>query len=250
MLLHNYHTHTKRCHHAVGEDREYIESAIQAGLKTLGFSDHAPYPFTGNDMPFRVCLEDMQEYAESVRALAKEYANDIRILLGFEVEYYPKFHKEEMALLKTVSPDYLILSQHFLFNETPQMPCNYLEKDEHLQAYVSQALEGLKTGDFLYLAHPDFPGIPFSNEAIEREYRRLCEGVKALDYPLEFNLLGLRQGRPYPSETFFKIVAETGNKVVLGMDAHDPYDVAHAGTEKAEEIIKKLGLNLVTTPLL
>ena len=36
MFLHNYHTHTKRCHHAVGEDREYIESAIQSGLKTLG----------------------------------------------------------------------------------------------------------------------------------------------------------------------------------------------------------------------
>ena len=30
-MLANYHTHTKRCQHAGGEDREYVEAAIQAG---------------------------------------------------------------------------------------------------------------------------------------------------------------------------------------------------------------------------
>ena len=39
-LIANYHTHTKRCHHACGEDREYVEAAIESGLKILGFSDH------------------------------------------------------------------------------------------------------------------------------------------------------------------------------------------------------------------
>ena len=41
----NYHTHTYRCGHATGTDREYVENAIKVGLKTLGFSDHAPYVF-------------------------------------------------------------------------------------------------------------------------------------------------------------------------------------------------------------
>ena len=39
----NYHTHTKRCQHAFGEDREYVEEAIRAGLRILGFSDHCPW---------------------------------------------------------------------------------------------------------------------------------------------------------------------------------------------------------------
>ena len=39
----NYHTHTTRCKHAWGTEREYIEHAIQAGFEVLGFSDHAPY---------------------------------------------------------------------------------------------------------------------------------------------------------------------------------------------------------------
>ena len=38
----NYHTHTPRCRHAVGSEREYIEQAIEAGMEILGFSDHTP----------------------------------------------------------------------------------------------------------------------------------------------------------------------------------------------------------------
>ena len=44
-MLHNYHTHTFRNHHAVGTEREYIEAAIAGGYQTLGFSEHAPYQF-------------------------------------------------------------------------------------------------------------------------------------------------------------------------------------------------------------
>ena len=61
-MIANYHTHTYRCGHAVGEDREYVETAIARGLKTLGFSEHIPMPFPdGHEarfrMPFRL-LDD------------------------------------------------------------------------------------------------------------------------------------------------------------------------------------------------
>ncbi|MBQ2467372.1 MAG: hypothetical protein II506_06345, partial [Lachnospiraceae bacterium] len=41
----NYHTHTPRCMHAVGEEREYIEAAIKHKFSVLGFSDHVPQPY-------------------------------------------------------------------------------------------------------------------------------------------------------------------------------------------------------------
>jgi histidinol-phosphatase (PHP family) len=44
-MLSNFHTHTFRCQHASGEDKEYVEAAIQSGLKVLGFSDHCPWLF-------------------------------------------------------------------------------------------------------------------------------------------------------------------------------------------------------------
>ena len=42
-MIANYHTHTKRCKHATGEDREYVEAASETGLKILGFADHCPW---------------------------------------------------------------------------------------------------------------------------------------------------------------------------------------------------------------
>ena len=44
-LINNYHTHTSRCGHAIGLDEEYVQCAIEAGIKELGFSDHIPFKF-------------------------------------------------------------------------------------------------------------------------------------------------------------------------------------------------------------
>ena len=37
MIKANYHTHTARCGHAIGTDEEYVQAAIQAGLKNPWF---------------------------------------------------------------------------------------------------------------------------------------------------------------------------------------------------------------------
>ena len=252
-MFFNYHTHTKRCNHAVGNEREYVEHAIQGGLKILGISDHAPYLFGDSEYYsyFRMQVDELFDYAETVRALQKEYEKDIRILLGFELEYYPEFHEREMAYLKQVRPDYLILGQHLLNNELDQVITTKLTTDEQLSAYVTQTLQGLETGDFLYLAHPDLPGYRFSDEAIEREYRRLCEGAKKLHIPLELNMLGIRAKRHYPNERFYKIAKEVGNEIIIGSDAHDPIHVADPFSESvALTMVASLGLNLIKKPLL
>lgn len=252
-MLFNYHTHTKRCHHASGEDREYVENAIQHGMQVLGFADHAPYLFPNTEYysSFRMFTDELESYADSVRSLQKEYANDIRILLGFELEYYPAFHEGEKKFLSKVNPDYFIMGQHFAGNEidVPYVP--YMQGEENFIGYISQILEGLKTGDFLYLAHPDLAGYKYPEELIQREYRRLCEGAKALNIPLEINLLGLRTKRHYPDRKLFKIAAEVGNKVLLGADAHEPHHVCDTETEKeALKMVEELGLDLITTPIL
>ncbi len=253
-MLFNYHTHTARCNHAVGTDREYVENAIKSGLKTLGFSDHAPYVFPKDKTysTFRMRVEERDEYVASIRALAKEYEKDIRILCGFELEYYPAWHDQEMTFLKEANPDYLILGQHLLGNEERVVHTKTERRDDEvLSSYVSQTLEGLKTGDFLYLAHPDIAGYLFSESAVQREYLRLCEGAKALDIPLEINLLGLRSKRQYPNKTFFKIAAQVGNEVIIGCDAHEPQHASDLVSEKiALEMVNELGLRLIDKPLI
>jgi len=251
-MLFNYHSHTKRCNHALGEDREYVEKAIEGGIKILGISDHAPYLFQNTDFYscFRMQLDELHTYAESVRSLQKEYEKDIRILLGFELEYYPDFHKEEMSFLRQVNPDYILLGQHFIGNELNNITANNHD-DMALCMYVTQVLAALGTGDFLYLAHPDTAGFRYSEEVWKREYRRLCEGAKRMNVPLELNLLGLRQNRYYPNRDFFKIAAEVGNEIILGIDAHEPQNLCDKATEeKALAWVQELGLKLIDKPLI
>ena len=247
-MKHNYHAHTAKCNHAIGSEREYIERAIETGMETLGFSDHAPYPFPDTDYRsgFRMKDDELFSYAETIRALQKEYANDIRILCGFELEYYPKYHAQEMEFLNRVHPDYLLLGQHFTGNEIGAPPAATLCEDKAFSAYITQVLDGLKTGDFLYLAHPDLAGYPFEKETVLREYRRLCEGAKAMHIPLEINFLGLRTKRHYPQKTLFEIAASVGNEVVFGADAHDPKNVFDTASEEiAATWVKELNLHLV-----
>ena len=74
-MLANNHTHTKRCNHALGEDREYVEAAIKAGLKVLGFSDHCPFVFEdGHISPIRMLPSQVDDYFTSIDKLKKECA--------------------------------------------------------------------------------------------------------------------------------------------------------------------------------
>ncbi len=253
MLPYNYHTHTARCNHADGTDREYVEAAIQTGVKTLGFSDHAPYLFPNTDYysSFRMKTDELFDYAESVRALQKEYANDIRILLGFELEYYPAFHTEEMKFLSQVKPDYCIMGQHFGGNEIHDVYAPHTENETNFRAYIKQVIEGLKTGDFAYLAHPDLAGYRYPKAVYEEVYQTLCEEAKTLNIPLEINLLGLRTNRHYPDRRLFEIAAKVGNKIVLGVDAHSPDHFHHKqSVETAMQMVKELNLQLIEKPFI
>ena len=252
-MLFNYHTHTFRCGHANGTDREYVEKAMEAGIKTLGFADHAPYVFPekGFISWHRISTEGLFDYALSVRQLAEEYEKDIRILLGFELEYYPDFHDEEMQFLRGVKPDFMILGQHYLHNEYTSPYSRETQNGDFFTTYITQTIAGLATGDFLYLAHPDLPGWSVPEELATEQYTRLCEYAKKKDIPLELNLLGLAGNRCYPNRKFFEIVAKVGNRVILGVDAHTPHAFCDKSLEeKGLRFAEELHLNLIQEPIL
>ena len=91
-MLANYHTHTIRCNHAKGTEREYIEQAIAQGFTTLGFSDHVPQPYPhGFNSVIRMKMSEIPEYTETLVKLRDEYKDQIKILIGYEVEYSRRF---------------------------------------------------------------------------------------------------------------------------------------------------------------
>lgn len=244
----NYHTHTARCRHASGTEREYIEKAIAAGIETLGFADHVPYPFPdGYQSGMRMSMSELEEYVRCLSVLREEYKKDIRILIGFESEYYPELFGELTRRLDQVGYDYLIMGQHHLKDERLKRYCGRpTEKEEDLAEYVREVIEGLETGRFLYLAHPDLLHFTGNAEVYHKHMEKLCRRVKELNIPLEINLLGLWEGRNYPSGKFFQIAAKTGNQVILGLDAHKPEAFEQAALiEAGYRFAKNLGLEVV-----
>lgn len=247
-MIANYHTHTSRCHHATGSEREYIEKAIAGGLDTLGFSDHVPMPFAdGHQSHYRIRFEELDDYIRTLEALREEYRGRIDILIGFEAEYYPDLFEDMLALIGKYDYDYLIMGQHYLGTEELEYPLGRGWEDEvFIARYVDQVCQGLSTGKFTYLAHPDNVKFIGDDAVYERQMRRLCEKCLELDIPLEINLLGLRAGRHYPSDRFFRIAADVGNAVVLGCDAHAADEVAVAdNVQKGYEMAERLGLRVL-----
>ena len=250
-MIANYHTHTYRCRHAEGDEREYAEQAAKAGLKILGFSDHTPQDYFDagpRPHPIRMTPEELPGYAASVRRLAAEYKGTLDIRLGVEAEYYPKYFSRLLQMLRENGVEYMILGQHFLGNEIGEPYSGRPTLDgKTLARYVSQTSEALDTGLFTCFAHPDLIRYVGSRKVYEREMRKLCRAARETNTPLELNLLGIREGRHYPNPRFWRIAAEEGNAVILGSDAHSPEQLGDRAETAALDMAERLGLRLLET---
>ena len=246
-MLFNLHTHSNFCDHAVGNPREYIEKAIENGFKTLGFSEHSPCIFPdGYVSHYRLFERDEKRYIDTLKSLKAEYKNKIEILIGFEMEYYPLYFKDMLKRAKDLGAEYLILGQHFINNEYPNGFYVARKHDDKniISKYVDEVIEGLNTGVFTYLAHPDLCNFTGNDEFYKSEMKRLCLKAKKLNIPIEFNLLGIREGRHYPNEQFWEVAGETKVPVIIGFDSHSPQSLGNINAyKKAEEIIKKYSIN-------
>lgn len=249
-MIANYHTHTWRCKHATGREEDYVRTAIDQGFEILGFSDHSPYCFPGNYVSgIRMGREQFPDYCNLVRLLQKKYADQIKIPLGVEIEYYPDCFQPTLELLRDGGIEYLLLGQHFVMNEMDGVYCGRATAEEAvLKRYCHQAMEALQTGLITYFAHPDL--IHFKgNETIYREQmRRLCQEARSCGVPLELNVLGRWSGRHYPNPAFWEIAAEEGCDVVLGCDAHAPEHLLKQEAEQQlTDLARQYGLHLLET---
>ena len=238
----NYHTHTPRCGHAHGSEREYVEEAIKNGFKVLGFSDHAPHLFDDDYVStIRMKPEEMDGYARVVTDLKAEYKNDITILLGLEMEYYPPRIGDDIQFLEQFPLDYMICGQHYYYDE-PYTPYTGKVTDDPamLKGYVNVLLEAVSSGLFTYVAHPDLINYVGPEEVYQSEMTKLCDAMKAAGMPYEININGYRENTRYTSARMLDIAAARGCDFILGIDAHNPWEL---GDIDNYEACKRLALD-------
>lgn len=256
MILKNYHTHTYRCGHASGNDEEYILEAIKNGIKVLGFSDHIPFD-DFEQKGIRMNFDMIDDYVSSLKQLKEKYKDKIVIHIGFEAEYVPERKEYYKNLMENKEIEYFIIGQHMMFNNDGFIwSAGYPNDLKILKKYVNTIIEGMKTGLFKYVAHPDFilTAYDFNSDAkfdlaVKKQMKRIIQSSIDLNIPLEINCGGIRYSRTrkhyYPFDEFFKWVGEMGAKVIIGLDVHNPNEINDVGcVKKALDLVKKYDLKL------
>lgn len=253
----NYHTHTYRCGHAsFDQDEQYVLSAIKAGFQVLGFSDHAPYPDYSKPTD-RMDYSYMEGYIDSILALKEKYQDQIEIHLGFEMEYLDCYKDSYYDFLLSKA-EYLILGQHNYLPDAIHDYCHDHNSKQQLLEYGRLCVEGMKSGKFLYLAHPDYfcGGIDCFDETCQQVAAMIAQTAVETGTPLEVNLKMTSRKRKnypdgknqfvYPLRAFWQVVSEYPVQCVYGYDAHKSDLLQNQEVLKwADEILKDLPLQFI-----
>ena len=262
----NYHTHTWRCMHAEGTEEAYVRQAVETGFDVLGFSDHTPWPYaSGFVSRMRMRLDQFNGYLDTVHALADRYAGRLRIPVGLECEAFPEYYGW-LADVKAEKLDYLILGNHYdLTDEGDQHVLidaggfyfGRCTRPEQVRRYADRTIAGMRTGLFDYVAHPDLfchTYARFDADCAAASHD-LCAAAKALELPLEYNLLGVQyHARPteagtlgYPCRDFWQIAARHGCRAIIGFDAHSPAHLTRVDLrDRAVAMLEEMGIEVLT----
>lgn len=244
----SFHSHTYRCGHASGDVFDYVPLAIENGYKIYGLSDHVLLPGVIQKWT-RGEYSQLDDYIEEYQKTKEKFKDKIQMYLGFECEYSDVFVDYYKYLLKEKGFDYLICGQHCGFDNNKN-PYSYFNSHEGIIKYKQDIIKAMESGLFLYIAHPDMFFLtaeevtPFHKKITKEIIRAAIKN----DAVLEINIHGLlrehlRNGHiyiDYPCDYFWKEVAKTNIKVVLGGDFHNPNEIGNAKTKMLlDDLFKK-----------
>ena len=245
-MLIDLHNHTPLCKHAKGEPEEYIKKALEKGIKIYGFADHAPMNF---DPKYRMNFEEMEKYEQKITFLSQKYDN-IKILLGYEVDFTPEVDKR--VLKRNV--DYLIGSVHFLDNwgfDNPEFIKEWQNRDveDIYKEYFYLIEQMAKSRKFEIVGHLDLIKVfgyrPKGD--IKQIAKNAIEAIADNKMVVEINTAGIRKkvNEPYPSAELLEMVKQYNIDITFGSDAHTPQQVGFY-LKECYNFAKLLGFKKVT----
>ena len=247
----DYHLHTKRCHHAVGDVEEYLEEAAAKGLVEVGFADHFPLDLLGYcpKHPVTMAGQELEAYIKSITDLASRSGRP-RVRLGIEVDYLPGKERETRFHLQQYPFDYVMGSVHFIEDwdfSHPQQEKGFREGciESIYEAYFDRVRKMAASRLFDMVGHIDVIK-KFGYHSSEEHMAGIIEAAVAVigeaDLCVEFNTSGWRApvGEQYPSRAFLQALFREGIPVTLGSDAHCPSHVGE-GIRRGVEVLKDVG---------
>ena len=213
---------------------EMILAAIDAGLETVGFSDHS---YTFFDESYCIQKEQLEAYRTEIRTLAKKYRDQIRVLCGVEQDYY----SEE----STDRYDYVIGSVHYLKIADAFVPVDdivnclkeaaetYFQGDYYAltEAYFKTVSDVVRKTGADIIGHFDLitkfnerePMFDEQHPRYRAAWQAAVDELLKYDVPFEINTGAVAKGYrtvPYPAPEIRRYIYEHGGRFILSSDSH------------------------------
>ncbi len=271
MKLMDYHSHNRRCGHALGEIKDYVEAAIDMNLQEIGISDHFPLGATLDDQRFNdrikgasMEVNEFPHYIEEIKNLREKYKTKIDIKISTEINFFTP--GSALTLQKKVLEpfmddyDYLLAAIHDIkWHESPLIILDPRRDSEALKTYgtekinleyIDKLTKLVETDYFDVIAHFDNqrilfrPNTPNYSQKVWQKLLTLLDQIKNKGMAIEINTSGTLKGigSHFPSEEIVKEIIQRDIPIVLGSDAHGPRYVGYMFEEVLEKA-KKWGLS-------
>lgn len=214
--------------------RDIVISAIEKGVKTLGFSDHS---YTEFDERYCIQRDKQAEYIRTINELKNEFSDKIEILCATEQDFY--------STAPTSGYDYVIGSVHYVLIDG-----EYIPVDETADI-LKQTADKYFSGDILSLCEAYFENVGKVYEKTKcdivghfdlitkfneqeqlfdesdpryiRAYRKAVDKIITDCKVFEINTGAISRGyrtTPYPSENIRSYIRQKGGKFILSSDSH------------------------------
>lgn len=214
-----FHVHTKRCGHASDEpDEFYIKRAVEMGAESITFTDHAPFPkdpFTG-----RMKYSQLEEYIASLKQLKEKYNGIIDVHIGLEIEYIPSYWSYYEKLRANKDLEILLLGQHHYELSRGVYSFNTTSPDNEYVGICKAINEGISTGLFDAVAHPDraFRMERNWDKGMAAFSNKIIDNAMKHNVKLEKNYSSMKKEGLYWKD-FWRMLTDESN-VIYGCDAH------------------------------
>lgn len=236
------HVHTRLCGHATGEMAEYVESAINKGLKRIIFLEHMEEGIFARNKTW-LSENDFEEYFSTGIELKKRYQTQIDVGLGVECGYNPEHWESLCSRLGKRRWAQIGVSCHFLKVEGKDYHLNLLSRKEEnirlarqvgpehlLDRYFSNLIEAVDRLPGTMLCHLD-AALRFLPELRLTEFHfeqidRLLQAVRSKNMVIELNSSGFDiRKEQFPTGRILEMAHSYDIPFVYGSDAHRPEDV-------------------------
>lgn len=241
----DYHVHSTHSIDGRSSVEEMCRRAVQIGLAEIGFCEHVEFEPGDPALGFL----DYERYSMALDRARSQYADELTIRKGVEIDYGPAHEAQIRAWLDGKDFDFLVGSVHYIDHIAFDIRGRLrMPPETATQKYYTKVREAVESRLFDVIGHFDFirthvatnvDHALFASDIIDSIFERMIRNRTHL----EVNSRRRADREPFPSKRLISQYMDKGGELFsFGSDAHSAERVG-TGIAQAMDLLRRLKPN-------